>query len=217
MGYTKKIIFCFATFLFFPYLSVLPIPLSNEILSRLAQRQNLIQDMTANVSFKIKLAPLWGGFHFEGKVYYKKPNKVRLILKGVPEILKKHQDAMFRSADVMSGLPTEISKEYHVKTIRKVGSDYVLVLLPNEKRRVSKVYAWVNPANYTLPKIIFQYHDGSSVRLWNQYVHYHDLYLLQNSKSIYNFTNPSLEADVTATFSHFKVNTGIPDSIFQEN
>lgn len=216
-----KRIFILSVVLIFPLALSAEPSLQRQVLAGLAQNAGRIEDLSAGVTFRIRVRQLGLAFRVTGNFYYKQPDKIRIKLNNVPAFLTAHQDVMFRSADVVVGLPRDIASQYRVTKMNRTTLAgrpcYSMALTPNDAtRRVSKVYLWVSPYHYTIPMVVFQYHDGSEVKIKNDYQTYGNFFLVQEMQTVYDFTNPRLEADVVATFGGFRVNQGIPDAVFDD-
>lgn len=184
------------------------------ILGRMQARFHGLEDFTARVQARVKLS-LLPGMGLSGKVYYKRPDKVKVEFESLPRWVDRFSKSF-------SGLaPTQRDKSEYVATYE--GDETVhgspchrLVVLPKvpKKSNVREIRLWVDQKDCTVPRAFVSYNDGSSVTSDTVYSAVQGFMLPASQEA--RITTSHAGADVTATFSDYSINQKLPDTVFQK-
>lgn len=147
----------------------------------------------------------------EGTYYHKEPSKNKIIFtSGLPFIAKQFSK-VYPEVDS----PANWLEKYYV-SIESGDSDYTtLKLVPRKHGRIDHIDAKIDNTTADLVELRWNYNDGGYATLDQTYgvIAGHRLVTQQSG----HFEVPHYNADLKSTFSAFKINANIPDSVFTEN
>lgn len=190
---------------------------SDELFRRIADSSNQIKDLSAEVDFDLKLHNLGMNFNVSGDYYYKQPDKISFKFSHLPEFLSSRKDEIFTYAMLMSNLLRNPMKNFDGRVLAETpgfgAQCYLVELIPKTKQNITKVLLWVNTVNYTIPQTILEYDDGSNVTQKKTYTEAEHLHVV--SKSETEIESPDVQADITASFKDYRINKGLPDTLFE--
>lgn len=193
----------------------------STILGRLEESMQGIRDLSAQMAFQIYIKKLGFPFSLHADYYFKSPDKVKIALRGIPGLIAEDVPKTITAATTLSGFRKDYLALYHSKLqgIRTLDarSCYQLELTPiATDGNVAKTILWVNRENFTIPRMITQYKDGSWVQVNRTYASVQGHLLVRHIEASMNFVQNNLEADVKADYSAYKLNQGLSDSLFEE-
>ena len=182
------------------------------ILGRMQARFNGLETFTARLDARVKLS-LLPGVGVSGKVYYKRPDKVKVELDSLPHWVQRFEKSF-------SGLaPTQRDKAEYVATyegdeVLRGCPCYRLVVLPKDPKRsnVREIRMWVDQKDCTVPRATVSYNDGSTVTSDTTFKPVHG-YLLPATQQA-RLSTSHANAEVSATFSDYAINQRLPDGVF---
>lgn len=194
-----------------------PVPASAQaptipaIISRMVAAEN-IQSYTANVRADIAMH----SFPFlsptlEGTYYHKEPSKNKIVFtSGLPFIAKQFSKVY---PEVES--PANWQQKYVVSMENQDGTYTTLKLVPRKHGRIDHIDAKIDNATADLVQLRWNYNDGGYAMLDQIYsvIEGHRLVTEQTG----HFEVPHYNADLKSTFTAFKINAAIPDSVFTDN
>lgn len=146
---------------------------------------------------------------FYGRLYYKKPDKLRLSIPMAPALLKNRKSLFSDS------VPRSFSsKDYNGKIIRsellmeKVPC-YVVQLIPKTKGKIKKAYLWIDKESCLAHKTKLIYENGSRIISLQTYCE-EDGYILPSRQSI-NFNFPKFQASANIEYQKYEVNVPVDE------
>jgi hypothetical protein len=144
----------------------------------------------------------------DGTFYHKVPNKNKVIFtSGLPFIAKQFSKVY---PEVPS--PSQWRDLYIISTESDDGAATTFKLVPKKHSRIDHIDAKVDDKTAEVVSMRWNYNDGGYAMLNQVYgdVEGHRLVVARDGK----FDTPHYNADMKSTFSGFKVNVSIPDSVF---
>lgn len=147
----------------------------------------------------------------EGTYYHKEPSKNKVVFtSGLPFIAKQFSKVY---PEVES--PANWQQKYVVSMENQDGTYTTLKLVPRKHGRIDHIDAKIDNATADLVQLRWNYNDGGYAMLDQIYsvIEGHRLVTEQTG----HFEVPHYNADLKSTFSNFKINADIPDSVFAKN
>lgn len=147
----------------------------------------------------------------DGTYYHKEPSKNKIIFtSGLPFIAKQFSKVY---PEVPS--PSEWDRIYVVTTESDDGGATTLKLVPRKHSRIDHIDAKIDDKTAEVISMRWNYNDGGYATLEQTYgqVSGHLLVTQQSG----HFEVPHWNADLKSTFSNFKIDAQIPDSVFTAN
>ncbi|HET6896406.1 MAG TPA: hypothetical protein VFH72_13565 [Candidatus Baltobacteraceae bacterium] len=186
-------------------------PSVSGIISRMVAADN-VRSYTASVHADIAMH----SFPFlspslDGTYYHKEPSKNKIVFtSGLPFIAKQFSKVY---PEVES--PANWMKKYYVSLEAQDTQYTTLKLVPRKHGRIDHIDAKIDNATADLVQLRWDYNDGGYATLNQTYsvVDGHRLVTAQSG----HFEVPHYNADLKSTFTAFKINASIPDSIFSNN
>ncbi len=143
----------------------------------------------------------------DGNYYYERPDKQAVLFKTVPVIAEQFQK-VYPQLDPPATWP----ERYGITVLRNTGGATTLRLIPKRQGRVEHLDVVVDDRSALPSAYTWTYVDGGSVSFRQRYALIDGNYLVEAQSGRVDL--PSYNADVTSTFSDFKVNVPIPDKVF---
>lgn len=146
---------------------------------------------------------------FFARLYYKKPDRLRLMIPMVPPVLK-NKKGLFQDA-----IPRSFSgKDYKGEILKEVDlnkkvSCYLIKLIPRKKCKIKKVHLWVDKKSYLTPKTQIFYNNGSGI-VSLQSFRKEGKYILPDKQRI-DFNLPKFKASAFIKFKKYEVNVPVDD------
>lgn len=147
----------------------------------------------------------------EGTYYHKEPSKNKIVFtSGLPFIAREFSRVY---PEVES--PANWLEKYEVSVESADAAYTTLKLVPRKHGRIDHIDAKIENATADLVELRWNYNEGGYAVLDQTYgeVQGHRLVTHQTG----HFEDPHYNADVSSTFSAFKINANIPDSVFAGN
>lgn len=147
----------------------------------------------------------------DGMYYHKEPNKDKIVFtSGLPLMAQQFSQIYPRLES-----PSHWNDVYVISLVKDDGTVSTFKLVPRKAGRVDHIDATVDDRSGELDGMRWNYQGGGYASLEQRYrkVGGYDLVARQTG----HFEDPHYNADVTSTFSDFKINAAIPDSIFSDN
>jgi outer membrane lipoprotein-sorting protein len=182
------------------------------VLEQIEHRNKAINDFTADLN--ITLYAFLMKFPLQAKLFFKKPNKVRLSFRNMPDFLKSYKNT-FKAI-----IPTEtLSRNYRSTLGGKEAIQgrecYALTLTPRGQGNVKEVRLWADTATFMPLKLIFTYRAGGTVQVENSYASQGGVLLPDRQKILFNL--PELRARGWIRYHNHRINQGLDDSLFDKN
>ena len=143
----------------------------------------------------------------DGNYYYKRPDKQAVVFNTVPVLAQQFQK-VYPKMDPPATWP----QRYDIAALSTTSTTTTLRLTPKQQGRVTHVDVVVDDSTAMPSSFKWSYVDGSLVWFDQQYTRVAGNYLVKSQTGKVEF--PSYNADVTTTFSDFKLNVAVPDTVF---
>jgi outer membrane lipoprotein-sorting protein len=185
---------------------------AESIMARMDGRVDGLKDFTSKLKARVAL-PLLPGFRMTGKVYFKRPHKLKVDIDNLPRIFERYRK------DFAGMAPTgKDRKDFVAQYVRDEPLNnrmcHVLVFTPRLKQNLRMATTWVDTKTLTIPRAILRYTDGSMVTTDSQYAPVKG-FLLPSEQHM-DVRMPALSGIATVKFEDYKLNQGLPDSIFEK-
>lgn len=147
----------------------------------------------------------------DGTYYHKEPSKNKIVFtSGLPFIAKQFSKVY---PEVES--PSNWLEKYYVSVESTDPTYTVLKLVPRKHGRIDHIDAKIENGTADLVQLRWNYNDGGYATLDQTYgvIQGHRLVTQQTG----HFEVPHYNADLKSTFTAFKINADIPDSVFANN
>lgn len=179
------------------------------LLQRMVAQSQSVSSYTASVHADIAMH----SFPFlspslDGTFYHKEPSHNKIVFtSGLPFIAKE-----FSKVYPQVESPSRWNDVYLVSTESDDGAFTTFKLVPRKHGRIDHIDAKVDDRTAEVTSLRWNYNDGGYATLDQTYapVSGHLLVTAQSG----HFEVPHYDADVKSTFSDFKLNADIPDSVF---
>lgn len=190
-------------------LSLLAGAAPSDLIQRAGSLADDVKSYTAEVHADVALHTFpYLSPSLDGTYYHKVPNKNKVVFtSGLPFIAKQFSKVY---PEVPS--PSQWQQLYDISTESEDGSATTFKLVPRKHSRIDHIDAKIDDKTAEVLWMRWNYNDGGYAELNQQYgnVGGHSLVVSRSGK----FDTPHYNADMKSTFSGFKVNVDIPDSVF---
>jgi hypothetical protein len=145
----------------------------------------------------------------QGKAYYKQPDKTAVQFQSVPALAGQLKKVVAQMEP-----PAEWPKLYDVTPTGDDGTTATFKLVRKKNGRIDHVDVKVDDKTATVTGMTYYYKDqGGTVSFTQSYDEIGGNYVVKSQNGKVDI--PHYNADVTSTFSNYKINVAIPDSVFQ--
>ncbi|HET9097035.1 MAG TPA: hypothetical protein VFN37_10260 [Candidatus Baltobacteraceae bacterium] len=184
----------------------------SDLIRRMVAAEDDVRSYTASVHADIAMHTFpFLSPSLDGTYYHKEPSKNKIVFtSGLPFIAKQFSKVYPEVAS-----PAEWFQIYYVSLENADGTYATLKLVPRKHGRIDHIDAKVDERTADLVQLRWNYNDGGYATLDQTYgeVDGHRLVTQQTG----HFEVPHYSADLKSTFTAFKINASIPDSIFAQN
>ncbi len=183
---------------------------SDNVLARLISANVGLRSFTAGVNADVVMHSFpYLSANLGGMYYHKEPSKDKVVFtSGLPFIAKQ-----FSNVYPHVESPARWHDVYEISMERDDGMYTTFKLVPRSGGRIDHIDAKVGDKSGELAQLRWNYTDGSYATLNQTYGKVGAYRLVTRETG--HFENPNYNADLSSTFSNFKVNVAIPDSIFR--
>jgi outer membrane lipoprotein-sorting protein len=183
---------------------------NNALYKRMVGLNGSLRTYTAEVHLDVALKTFpYISPSLDGAVYYKKPDKQAVVFDTVPALA-----AQFKKVYPKVDPPSLWTTLYEVAVLGDDGTSSTFRLVPKKNGRVDHLDVRVDDATATIRGYAWTYKDGGSVSFDQSFTSIGGNYL--PDKQTGHVDLPSYKADVTSTFSNYKLNVAVEDSVFIE-
>lgn len=182
------------------------------LLQRMSDQASHVRSYTADVHADISMKTFpYLSPSLDGQYYHKEPNKDKLVFtSGLPSIAKQ-----FSKVYPHVESPSRWNAVYVVSSQGDADGITTFRLVPRKHGRIDHIDARVDDKTATVVSMRWNYNDGGYATLDQEYSPVNGSFLV--SKQTGHVEVPHYTADVVSTFSNFKLNANIPDSVFTED
>ncbi|HTX03008.1 MAG TPA: hypothetical protein VMD07_04955 [Candidatus Acidoferrales bacterium] len=177
------------------------------LVQRMAAVNPNLQSYTASLHVVIALHTLPLNPTLDGNYYFKRPDKQAVVFDTVPVLAQQFQK-IYPKIDP----PSTWQELYDISVLASSGGTTTLRLTPKRSGRVAHLDVAVDDANAMPASFTWTYVDGGTVSFDQEYAQIGGNYLVRAQSGKVNL--PSYNADVTTTFSNFRLNVPVPDTVF---
>jgi len=181
-----------------------------DILSRMAALNPHLRAYEATIHVDIALHTFpYISPSLDGVYYHKEPSKDKIAFNAVPAIAKQ-----FNKIYPHIESPSRWRKVYTVSNQGDSGTQTTLKLVPRIRGRVDHITVKVDDRTATIVGMTWNYNDGGYASLSQSFTTINGNMVAKSQSG--HVDVPNYRADLTSSFSNFKMNPAIPDSIFKE-
>jgi hypothetical protein len=182
---------------------------AQPLLARMIAESGTVKSYTASVHADVAMHTFpFLSPSLDGTYYHKEPSKNKIVFtSGLPFIAKQFSKVY---PEVES--PSRWQQIYVISNEGDDGSFTTLKLVPRKHGRIDHIDAKIDDKTAEVVAMRWNYNDGGYATLDQTYgdVGGHRLVTQQTG----HFEVPHYNADLKSTFSNFKIDAAIPDSIF---
>ena len=179
----------------------------DALVQRMAGVNPNLQTYTASLHVVVALHSLPLSPVLDGNYYFKRPDKQAVVFDTVP-VLAEQFKKVYPKIDPPGTWP----ELYDINVLSSSGGSTTLRLVPKRQSRVAHVDVAVDNATAMPSSFTWTYVEGGSVSFNQRYERVDGNYLVKSQSGKVEL--PSYAADVTTTFSNFKLNVDVPDAVF---
>lgn len=183
---------------------------SSGVLRRMLALNSHLHAYTARIHVDIALRTFpYISPSLDGKYYHKEPSRDALVFATVPALAKQFNKVYPRIES-----PARWSSVYAVTFDGTENGTATFKLVPRIHGRVDHIDAKVDMQTATISQMTWYYNDGGYAVLNQEYQQIRGNYV--PARQTGHVDVPHYKADVASSFSNFKLNPSIPDSIFRQ-
>jgi hypothetical protein len=182
---------------------------SGDLLARMQRVNAGLSTYQADVTVAVAThGPPYISPTLQGKVYFKKPDKNAVVFDTIPLLAQQAKHVVGQMEP-----PADWPAVYDVTPTGDDGTTASFKLVRKKTGRIEHVDVKVDDKTATVTGMTYHYTDGGSIAFTQSYDEIGGNYLIkqQNGK----VTTPNYNADVSSTFSNYKVNVPVDDKVFQ--
>ena len=146
----------------------------------------------------------------DGTYYHKEPSKDKIAFYTVPALA-----AQFNKIYPHVESPSRWTKVFVVTPLGDDGLQTTFKLVPRIHGRVDHISVKVDDKTATIAQMTWNYIDGGSATLDQTFTRVNGYYVPSSQRG--HVDVPNYKADVASTFSNFKINPPLSDSVFRPN
>jgi len=183
-------------------------PAKNAVYQRLLGFDADVKTYAATVHLDIALKsfPYLSG-SLDGHAYYERPDKEAVVFDNVPAMASQ-----FRKVYPKLDPPASWPQKYDVRVLSDVGGTTTFRLLPRGESRVSHVDVGVDDAAADIASYAWTYADGGTIAFTQSYQTIGANRFV--AKQIGHVAVTGYTADVSSSFSDYKLNGALPSDAF---
>lgn len=172
-----------------------------------------LNDYHAKLDITMKINLMMGvPVNTTGDYYYKKPDKNKLVLHKLPNVLKKYKQVFGWNLPQTSLYKTKVTSENY-----KGMPCYVITMIPKQGMGdLIKQQIWVDKSNYSMPKQVYYYDKNGKIEILINYRTEKGFLFFDKMSATMTFPKMKLNATVVSKYHSYEINTNLPDSIFDD-
>ena len=181
---------------------------SNDLFARMQRVNAGLHSYEADVQVAIAThGPPYISPTLQGKAYFKQPDKTAVQFQSVPML-----NDQLRKVVGQIEPPAEWGQLYVVTPTGDDGTTATFRLVRKKNGRIDHVDVKVDDKSATVTAMTYYYKDGGSIAFTQTYDQVGGNFVVKQQNGKVDI--PHYNADVTSTFSNYKVNIPVPDSVF---
>jgi hypothetical protein len=190
-----------------------PAPLdahTNALYKRMLALNTGLHSYKATVKFDVALKTFpYISPSLDGNVYFKQPNKQAVVFDTVPVLASQ-----FKKVYPKLDAPAEWPLKYDVAVMSDDNGTTLFRLVPKVNGRIEHLDVKVADSDATVTGYMWTYKDGGFVSFDQSYENIGGNYLV--AKQTGHVELPAYKADVSSSFSDYKINVAVADSLFAD-
>ncbi|HTX58017.1 MAG TPA: hypothetical protein VMD47_13030 [Candidatus Acidoferrales bacterium] len=186
---------------------------AQEVIDRMLARNAGLDSYAVRVHVHLRTSIPFYSPTLDGTVYYKRPDNFVVRFDRVPSYMKSVQE-LFQNV----GDPTEWEKDSNIAlagTTQLEGHPVLKLVLTKKiySDQIKDTIAYVNPTNYELPEMEFEYTNGQSIVMTQTYgkENGYDVVVAQHVDG-----NRRIRATGDASYDPYQTNVAVSDSVFEK-
>ena len=190
---------------------ILAVAASAALLTRMAAVNPDLRTFTATMHAHVTMRSFpFLSADLTGTYYYKAPDQNKVVFtRGVP-LLAQQFDKLY--AHIES--PSRWDALYVVTPVSDEGGSTRFKLVPRKKGNVEEIDATVDDKSATVTSMRWNYENGGYAEMTNRYGHVEGNLLVQSQTG--HVEEPGYSADITASLGEYKINSSLPDGLFED-
>lgn len=187
-----------------------PSQASGDILSRMSALNPKLHAYQATIHVDIALHTFpYISPSLDGTYYHKEPSKDKIAFNTVPAIA-----AQFNKIYPHVESPSRWKKIYRITNTGDDGTQTTFKLVPIIRGRVDHITVNVDDKTATIVKMQWNYNDGGFATLNQQFTEVGGNLVAKSQTG--HVEVPNYKADMTSSFTNFKLNPKLSDAMFKE-
>jgi len=146
----------------------------------------------------------------DGTYYHKEPSKDKIAFDTVPALARQFNKVYPRIES-----PSRWNKIFVVTNMGDDGTLTTFKLVPRVRGRIDHITAKVDDKTATIPQLTWNYNDGGYAQVNQEFAVVNGNYVVKAAKG--HVEVPAYKADISSSFTNFKLNPNLPDSVFKQN
>jgi len=185
---------------------------SDALLQRMMAQNGHVHSYTAAVHADIAMRTFpYLSPSLDGTYYHKEPDKNKIVFtSGLPSIAKQ-----FSKVYPQVPSPAHWKSVYVITTEGEADGVTTFKLVPRKHGRIDHIDARVDEKTADVVGLRWNYIDGGYANLDQSYTTVDGAQVVSEQSG--HFEVPNYTADLKSTFTNFKINADIPDSVFTQD
>lgn len=187
-------------------------PAPDDLVRNVIAQNAEMRSYQAQVSVDVHLRSFpYVSQHLDGTTYFKRPDNFEVIFQRVPSYAKGF-DKLYSDVDD----PTSWNKRFDLSFAGEKSvdghHDYVVRLVQKVRGMIDHQEVAIDPATWRIDKMVWYYYNGGEVTMSQEYQHVGSFTVLAKQHATIRI--PFVHAAAEATYSNYKTNVAIDDSVF---
>ncbi|GAC1651624.1 MAG: hypothetical protein NVS9B12_00110 [Vulcanimicrobiaceae bacterium] len=188
-----------------------PIGASGDLLTRMTALNPHLRSYEATIHVDIALHTFpYISPSLDGTYYHKEPSKDKIAFNTVPAIA-----AQFNKIYPHVESPSRWKKVFAITNQGDDGTQTTFKLVPRVRGRVDHITVKADDKTATVVQMTWNYNDGGFATMNQTFTQVKGNYVASGQTG--HVEVPNYKADVVSSFSNFRLNPSIPDSVFKQD
>lgn len=184
-----------------------------EILAKCNALNDKLETFKVTIDGKIKV--ICFPIPVSGFLYYKKPDKLRLVIPSIPKILESRK-SLFKEMVPKSFNARDYSgKVMGIEKINEKVNCYLVELIPRNDKKIKQVKIWVEKESYLSPKSYVLYSDGSTISSLQTYKKVESFIMPECQEVQFDFRG--LKGSAIIEYKDYKFNLNVDSALSDKN